>query len=158
MEINSIYLVEAAMIAAIYALLTFTLHPISYGIIQVRISEALTVLPYFTPAAIPGLFVGCLIANFFGGNGILDLVFGSLATLFAAVVVSKIKIKYLVPIPPIVINAVVVGLVLHYVLEFPLSLTVLWVGAGQIVACYGLGYPLLLLLEKLLEKYGKLVR
>lgn len=142
------YWTKAAMIGAIYAVLTIALAPISYGVIQVRIAEALTVLPYFTPAAIPGLFVGCLIANIFGGNGLLDIIFGSLATLIAAFAVSRIKVKYLVPIPPIIINALVVGYVLHFVLGFPLHLTVLWVAAGQLLACYGLGYPLLLILEK----------
>ncbi|HOL16789.1 MAG TPA: QueT transporter family protein, partial [Bacillota bacterium] len=66
------YWIKAAMIGAIYAVLTISLAPISYGVIQVRVAEALTVLPYFSPAAIPGLFVGCVIANIFGGNGLLD--------------------------------------------------------------------------------------
>lgn len=139
---------KAAMIGAIYAVLTIALAPISYGVVQVRVAEALTVLPYFTPAAIPGLFVGCVIANIFGGNGLLDIIFGSLATLAAALAVSRIKIKYLVPLPPVIINALVVGLVLHFVLGFPVHLAILWVGAGQVLACYGLGLPLLLFLEK----------
>ena len=106
------------------------------------------VLPYFTGAAIPGLFVGCLIANIIGGHGILDIIFGSLATLISAYLVSKISNKYLVPLPPVIINALIVGMVLHLVLGFPLYLTALMVGAGQLVACYGLGLPLLLILEK----------
>ncbi|HSW36169.1 MAG TPA: QueT transporter family protein [Candidatus Limnocylindrales bacterium] len=142
------YWTKAAMIAAIYALLTIVLAPISYGVIQVRVSEMLTILPFFTVAAVPGLFVGCLIANIVGGHGILDIVFGSLASLLSALLVARIKIKYLVPLPPVIINALVVGVVLHYVLDFPLHLAILWVGAGQIIACYGLGYPLLLFLEK----------
>jgi uncharacterized membrane protein len=142
------YWTKAAMIGAIYAVLTVALAPISYGVIQVRVAEALTVLPYFTPAAIPGLFVGCMIANIYGGHGLPDIVFGSLATLAAAFVSSRIKLKYLVPVPPIVINALVIGYVLHYVLGFPLLPAILWVGAGQALACYGLGYPLLLILEK----------
>ena len=78
------YLTHAAIIAAVYVVLTIIFAPISYGQVQVRISEALTVLPYFTPAAIPGLFIGCIIANIYGGAGIIDIIFGSLATLFAA--------------------------------------------------------------------------
>ena len=136
------------MIGAIYALLTVLFAPISYGMIQVRISEMLMILPFFTPAAIPGLFVGCLVANIFGGYGIPDIVFGSLATLVSAYLVSKIGNKYLVPLPPVIINAVVVGLVLHLVLDLPFYMTVIWVGIGQLVACYGLGLPLLLILEK----------
>lgn len=139
---------RGAVIAAVYALLTVALAPLSYGMIQVRVSEALAVLPYFTPAAVPGLFVGCIIANIYGGNGILDIVFGSLASLISAVVVSRIRVRLLVPLPPVIINAIIVGLVLHYVLGFPLALIMLWVGIGQVIACYGLGYPLLLFLEK----------
>lgn len=139
---------KAAMIAAVYALLAIVLAPISYGMIQVRVAEALTILPYFTPAAIPGLFAGCMLANLYGGNGILDIVCGSLATLLAAYLTSRIKNRVLVPLPPVLINALVVGYVLHLVLGYSLYLTMLWVGAGQLAACYGLGYPLLLLLEK----------
>lgn len=139
---------QAAMIGAIYAAVTIALGFISYGPIQVRVSEALMVLPYFTPAAIPGLFVGCLLANIHGPYGLLDIIFGSLATLIAAVIVSRIRIKYLVPIPPIIINAVVVGLILHFVSRLPFHYTVLWVGLGQVIACYGLGLPFLLVLEK----------
>jgi len=142
------YWTRAAMIGALYALLTIILAPISYGMIQIRVAEMLMVLPFFTPAAVPGLFVGCLIANIFGGLGILDIVFGSLATLISAYLVTRIKNKYLVPLPPVLINAVIIGIVLHLVLGFPLYLTVAWVGFGQMIACYGLGLPLLLLLEK----------
>jgi len=142
------YWTRAAMIGAVYAVLTITLAPISYGVIQVRVAEALTILPFFTTAAIPGIFVGCLIANIYGGYGLPDIIFGSLASLAAAFVSSRIKVKYLVPLPPVVINAVVVGFILHFALEFPLHLAILWVAAGQILACYGLGLPLLLILEK----------
>ncbi len=139
---------RAAMIAAIYATLTIVFAPISYGMVQVRISEMLMVLPFFTAAAIPGLFVGCLLANLFGGYGILDIVFGSMATLLSAMLVAKINNKYLVPLPPVIINAIIVGFVLHVVLELPFYMTAAWVGVGQLIACYGLGLPLLLLLEK----------
>ncbi len=142
------YWTRAAMIGALYAILTVLFAPISYGMIQVRISEMLMILPFFTPAAIPGLFVGCFIANIFGGQGILDIVFGSMATLLSAYLVSLISNKYLVPLPPVLINALIVGWVLHIVLGFPFYLTALWVGLGQLLACYGLGLPLLLLLER----------
>ncbi len=142
------YWTRAAMIAAIYALMTVIFAPISYGMIQVRISEMLMVLPFFTGAAVPGLFVGCLIANIYGGYGIIDIVFGSMATLISAYLVTKIKHRWLVPLPPVVINALIVGAVLHSVLGLPFYLTVAWVGAGQVIACYGLGLPLLMILEK----------
>ncbi len=142
------YWARAAMIAAIYTVLTLIFAPISYGMVQVRVSEMLMVLPYFTGAAVPGLFVGCMIANIFGGQGILDIVFGSLATLISAYLVTKIENKYLVPLPPVIINALIVGMVLHLVLGFPYYMTAAWVAAGQVVACYGLGLPLLIFLEK----------
>jgi len=142
------YWIRAAMIGAIYVVLTLLFAPISYGMIQVRVSEMLMVLPYFTGAAVPGLFVGCMIANIFGGHGMLDIVFGSLATLISAHVVTKIENKYLVPLPPVIINALIVGKILSVVLEMPFYLTATWVGVGQVVACYGLGLPLLLYLEK----------
>ena len=136
------------MIGSIYAILTIILAPLSYGMIQVRVAEMLMVLPYFTPAAVPGLFIGCLIANIYGGLGFLDIIFGSLATLIAAYLVTKISIKYLVPLPPVIINAIVVGMVLHLVLGLPFHIAAAWVGLGQFIACYGLGLPLLFLLEK----------
>ncbi|WZL72913.1 QueT transporter family protein [Clostridiaceae bacterium 35-E11] len=146
------FLVQAAFIGAIYAVLTITLAPISYGQIQVRVAEALTVLPMFTPAAIPGLFVGCIVANIYGGGGIIDIVFGSSATLLAAFMSYKIGKKWLVPLPPVLINGIVVGLILHYLYQLPLLITMGWVTFGQMIACYGLGYPLILMLEKYRNK------
>lgn len=144
-----LYWSRAAMIAALYVVLTYLSYPISYGLFQVRIAEMLMVLPYFTPAAVPGLFVGCLVANILGPYGAFDVIFGSLATLISAYLVGKIKNKYLVPLPPIIINAVIVGwIILHLVVGFPLIIAVLSVAAGQLIACYGLGLPLLLFLEK----------
>ena len=74
----------AAVTAALYAGLTMALAPISFGVVQFRVAEALTLLPFIMPEAVPGLFVGCLLANFLGGFGIIDVVFGSAATLAAA--------------------------------------------------------------------------
>jgi uncharacterized membrane protein len=136
-------LTRITMIAAIYAALTIALAPISYGEVQVRVAEALTVLPYYFPAAVPGLFIGCLIANLFGGNGLLDIVFGSLATLSAAWLSRRMPHPWLVPLPPVLINAVVIGAVLHVVLGIPWAILALQVGAGQLVSCYVLGLPLL---------------
>ena len=81
---NTLFLAQSAMIAAIYVVLTVILAPFSYGEVQVRVSEALTILPVFTPAAIPGLFVGCLISNILGGCILPDIIFGSIATLLGA--------------------------------------------------------------------------
>ncbi|HHY91225.1 MAG TPA: QueT transporter family protein [Clostridiales bacterium] len=147
--------VQAALIGAIYAVLTIAFAPISYGQMQVRVSEALTVLPFFTPAAVPGLFIGCIIANLYGGNGIIDIVFGSLATLVAAALSHKMPKKWLVPFPPVIVNAIVVGWLLHYLFQLPLLLTMLWIALGQTIACFGIGYPLMLLLEKYQYKIFK---
>ena len=110
------FLAEAAVIGAIYVVLTLLFAPLSYGEIQIRFSEALTILPFFTPAAIPGLFVGCIIANLFGGAIPVDIIFGSIATLIGAVFTYRLRScnRFLAPIPPIVSNAVIVPFVLHF--------------------------------------------
>ncbi len=146
------YLVHAAFIAAVYAVLTIAFAPLSYGQIQVRFAEALTILPYFTPAAIPGLFVGCIVANFFGPGGMLDVVFGSAASLIAAYLTRKMPVKWLAPLPPVIVNGVIIGFLLNYLYQLPLLVTMGWVALGQLIACYFIGYPLLLLLEKYRDK------
>jgi len=142
-------LARAAMIAAIYAALTIALAPVSYGPVQFRVAEAMTTLPWLYPEAAPGLFVGCLIANLFGGQGIWDVVFGSLATLLAAYLSGKARSPWLAPLPPVVINALVVGAILSFALGLPFWLVAAQVGLGQAGACYGLGLPLLYALMKL---------
>ena len=109
------FLAEAAVIGAIYVVLTLLFAPLSYGEIQIRFSEALTILPFFTPAAIPGLFVGCIIANLFGGAIPVDIIFGSIATLIGAVFTYRLRNcnRFLAPIPPFVPNAAFVPSVLH---------------------------------------------
>jgi len=149
------YLTESAIIASIYVLFTIIFAPISYGLFQVRISEALTVLPAYTKAAIPGLFVGCLIANVIGGNGLPDIIFGSLSTLIAAFLSYKMPKRYLVPLPPVLINALVIGCVLSCVLNIPIHIAFFWVGIGQFIACYGLGYLLMIQLDKYKDKLFK---
>ena len=85
---NTAFLSQAAMIAAVYVVLTYVFAPFSFGEIQVRIAEALTILPVFTPAAVPGLFIGCLIGNILGGAILPDIIFGSIATLLGALRLS----------------------------------------------------------------------
>ncbi|MFY9279380.1 MAG: QueT transporter family protein [Caldicoprobacterales bacterium] len=156
MDKRTRFIVEAAILAAVYAVITIILAPISYGQIQVRVSEALTILPYFTPAAVPGLFVGCIVSNIFGGGGLIDIIFGSLATLVAAILSRKMRKPWLVPLPPVVVNGFVIGWVLYRIYGLPYWPSVGTVTAGQLIACYGLGYPLILVLEKHKEKiFGK---
>lgn len=156
------YLTVSAMIAAVYLALTMLFYAISFSPMQSRLAEALTVLPYFTPLAIPGLFVGCLISNILGGNGIWDIIFGSLATLLSAFLTYKLTFgrprrKWLAPLPPVLINAVVIGAMLSVLYELPLFVTMLEVGVGQIIACYVAGFPLMLLFESS-KKIGELFK
>lgn len=145
---NIYKIAKIAIIAALYAVVTILLAPISYGLIQVRVSEALTILPFLFPESVLGLFLGCLIANVYGGFGIIDIVFGSLATLIAAYLTRRMPNQWLAPLPPVLVNAVVVGFILKYVLGAPLLLSMLYVAVGQVLACYLLGLPLLFLLRK----------
>ncbi len=152
-----LFFIQAAIIAAMYAALTIGFQPICYGQIQVRVSEVLTVLPFFTPAAIPGLFVGCLLANVFSPIGLADVIFGSLATLIAAYVTSKMRKTYLAPLPPVIVNGIVVGFELYYVYKLPLFASMGWVALGEIIVCYGVGYFLVLTLDKNKERiFGNL--
>lgn len=145
-------LVHAAMIAALYVVLTFLANSLGLAssAIQIRFSEALTVLPYFTPAAIPGLFAGCLLSNILTGCALPDIVFGSLATLIGAVFTRKIrKYKWLAPVPPILANAVIVPFVLLYAYGIrPLWLSFVTVTIGEMISCGVLGMILLFSLQK----------
>jgi len=141
-------MVRAALIAAAYALLVIFFAPLSYGPVQVRIAEALTLLPWLWVEAVPGLFLGCLIANLFGGFGLIDVIFGSSATLVAAVMTRMMPSKVLAAAPPVVINALVVGGYLSYLTEVSFPFAAMYVGVGEAIACYALGLPLLAALER----------
>ena len=139
---NAKYIALSAIIAAMYAALTIVFAPISYGAVQVRISEALTILPLFTPAAIPGLFVGCLLANILGGAIIWDIIFGSIATLIGAALGYLLRFnRWLVPIPAIVSNSVIIPLILKYgySIDMSLGLLIVYIAIGEIIGCYLLG-------------------
>lgn len=146
-------LAQGAIIAAVYALLTIFLAPISSGLVQCRVSEAMSVLPYFTFSAVPGLFIGCAIANLLTGATIYDVIFGSLATLLAAYITYWMRnrvSKYLAPLPSVVVNALVVGWLLTSIYGFEVSYWVAagYVAIGQAIACFALGIPLMKLLER----------
>ncbi len=140
---KTLFLAQAAIIAAMYVALTYAFAPISFKEVQVRISEALTILPLFTPAAIPGLFVGCVIGNFFGGAILPDILFGSLATLAGAFFTWKLRnaTPFLAPVPPIIANMLVVPFVLKYAygVPLPIPLMMLTVGLGEVISCGVLG-------------------
>ena len=137
---------RAALIAALYTALTLLLAPISYGDVQIRIAEALTLRPVLLPEAVPALAIGCLLSNILGGCTIFDIVFGTLATLLAAVCTRLLRERlYLAAAMPVLFNGVIVGAVVHfaYAPVVPLPLCMLFVAAGEAVACFLLG-PLLL--------------
>lgn len=154
-------LTEGAMIAAIYGVLTLVFWQFSSMQIQVRVSEALCILPFFTSAAVPGLTIGCFIVNMLMGN-IWDAIFGSMATLLAAAVAYKLKGKglhLLAPLACVVFNALIVPFVLYFgygITTFGstegmwlvLGLQALSIAIGQVIACYGLGMPLYYLLKR----------
>ena len=169
-KIDNKVIARAALIAALYFVLTAFLPAISYGPVQIRISEALTLLPALMPvSATLGLFAGCLLANLYGMamsiTGIYDVIFGSLATLVAALLTTRIKKKPFLPLPTIIVNAVVVS---AYIWQYFIgSLKIEWlknlsptmrylftivsIGMGEAIATYFLGLPLFLALEKQLE-------
>lgn len=154
MKHNVRFLCHAALIAALYVALTFlaALLGLSSGVIQVRFSEALCVLPAFTGAAVPGLFVGCLLANLLTGCVLPDVIFGSLATLIGAVGAYFLrKNKWLVPLPTVVANTLIIPPILRfaYGAEGSLPYFALTVGIGEILSAYVLG----LLLYAVLNKY-----
>lgn len=150
-----LFLTQAAMIAALYVVLTFLANALGLAsqAVQVRFSEALTILPYFTPAAIPGLFIGCLISNTLTGCLPLDILFGSLATLIGALGTYFLrKFKWAAPLPPIIANTIIVPFVLIYVYQAgplaSLPFFALTVGLGEIISCGILGMLLLFALAK----------
>ena len=147
-------LTAAALLAALYAALTLALPIPQYGPVQIRFAEALCVLPWLFPAATPGLFVGCVIANLFSPY-LLDVVFGSLATLLAGLLTARCRHRWLAPLPPVLCNALIVPAVIAFqevgftaAFSAAFGYHALTIGAGEVIACYGLGSILLTLLPK----------
>ena len=154
-----LYLAQAAMIAAIYVVLTVLGASLAFGEVQIRFAEALTILPAFTPAAIPGLFVGCLIGNILGGAILPDIVFGSIATLIGAFFTWKLREQkpVVATLPPIISNIIIVPFVLRYGygVTLPIPFMMLTVGIGEVISCTVLG----LIVYGALKKYkGTLFR
>ncbi len=149
-----LFIVHAAVIAALYVVLTLIANALGLAnyAIQVRFSEALTVLPYFTPAAIPGLFAGCILSNLLTGCMPLDVIFGSLATLIGALGTYGLRkfSKWLAPVCPIIANTLIVPFVLAYVYRFEGSIPyfMVTVGLGELLSCGVLGMILLNVLLK----------
>ena len=149
---KSLFLTQAAMIAAFYVVLTIVFQAISFGQVQVRIAEALTILPAFTPAAIPGLFIGCLISNMIGSAALWDILFGSLATLLGAVFTYLFRKKkaFLIVLPPIISNSLIIPLILRYTygINLPLYFLIGSIAIGEVLSCGVLGMILFAALQK----------
>lgn len=149
-------LTRAAVIAALYAALTLLLAPISYGAMQVRVSEGLTLLPVLFPEAAPALFVGCLLANLLGGSALPDIVLGSLTTLVAALLTRRLRgNRMLAALPPVVLNGLIVGALVHllYTPEIPMALCMLYVAVGEAIACYVVGFLVLAAVRRVPERW-----
>jgi len=160
MNLTTKRLTTAAVIGACYAALTMALAPISFGAVQLRISEVLCILPFFLPHTAVGLFIGCAAANLLSAAGIMDVVFGSLATLLAGLCTARIgracRAERRAPrvgealaacAMPVVFNTVIVGTMLSMVYALPLWMMLFSVFVGEIAVCYLLGIPLIKLLQ-----------
>ncbi len=150
-----------AIIAAIYAVATLALPVLSYGALQLRVSEALCLLPLLMPEAVAGLTLGCFLANtvgvFLGFSLPWDIIIGTMATFLAAVATWKIRSKWLAPIPTVFFNAIMVGTMLTYIIlpeaeSAPLIYNIATVGLGEAIVCYAIGIPLYSVMEKLFKK------
>ncbi|MEL7661767.1 QueT transporter family protein [Acetobacterium wieringae] len=154
-KISVLFVTQAAVIAAMYVVLTFVSSSLGLasGEIQIRLSEMLVILPAFTPAAIPGLFLGCLLSNLLTGCTVIDIVFGSLATLVAAIISYQLrnnKYPMVVALPPVISNMIVVPFILKFSYGVPLPIPVMMatVGIGEVISCVVLGSVLYFALDK----------
>jgi len=166
-RIGTLYLVTSAVIAALYVVLTLPFAQFAFGPIQFRLAEMMVVLPIMTPAAIPGLTLGCFLSNFLNPNnlGPIDIIFGSLATLLAALSTRFISQRFAyisqMPrdiaslIPPVIFNAVIVGTYLTYLLPHDNSITlavigvsILSVGLSEAITVFALGLPFLMVMRR----------
>lgn len=158
MNISVRKLTRAALVAALYTVLSYFagIFGLAYGPIQCRFSEALCVLPFFFPETVWGLFVGCVLTNLLSAYGAVDVIFGSLATLLAAAATSKLKNRYLAPLPPVIANGIIIGIVIAwYETGFApgfwaaFAYNGITVAIGEAIACYVLGMILLCVLPKI---------
>ena len=157
MKKSTKFIVRTAVIAALYAAITLAVYPLSYGAIQVRLSEAMTLMPLLMPEAIPGLAIGCLLANI--SNGPWDMLIGTVATLSAAICTRLVKNPFIGAIMPVVFNALLVPIIFLTMPEMtdPYWLSVLTVGLGELIAVFALGLPLYFGLRKAQKKFPSLL-
>ncbi len=144
-------LARAALIAAVYVVLVYAFQPVSFGVIQLRVAEALTVLPVLFPEAIAGLYVGVLLANILGGLGLWDIFGGSLVTLIAAYVTYRYRDSWIAYASPIVFNALLISIYLHFIFAQPYLLVAVSIGISQSIVVLFIGVPLIHFLKSKLH-------
>lgn len=158
MKLSVQKLARAAVVAALYTVLSYFagIFGLAYGPVQCRFSEALCVLPFFFPETVWGLFVGCVLTNLLSAYGAVDIVFGSLATLLAALATARTKRRALAPLPPVIANGLIVGAVIAWAetgfsagFGAAFAYNALTVALGEALACYVLGGALLSLLPRI---------
>jgi uncharacterized membrane protein len=155
-KMNTNRMIKIAVVAALYTMLTLVLAPISYGNIQIRLSEALVLLAFFDPFYIGGLTLGCFIANSLGPNGMMDIIWGTFATFLSVGSLSitghlfkkSTKALYVASLWPTLFNGVIIGLMLHYLFALPLVLTMIQVAVGELIAVSIVGVPLFIFIKK----------
>ncbi|MFO7814288.1 MAG: QueT transporter family protein [Halanaerobiales bacterium] len=145
---NTKYLTRGALIAGLYVIITYALAPFSFGPLQFRASEALTVLPILYPEAIPALFIGVFLSNIIGSLGMVDIIGGSLVTLLAAYGTYYFRGTFLAYLSPIVLNGFLISIYLHLLFEIPYWITVVQISVSEAVVVLLLGYPLIQVLKR----------
>lgn len=154
MKLSTKKMVFGALVGALYAALTLAIPFMSFLPNQLRVSEALTVLPYFSSYSVVGIFVGCLVSNILSPYGVLDIVIGSLASLIAALFtyyIGRSNFRYkkiIAPLPAVIVNAIMIGWLISYSSNTPFMVNAISVGFGQLLSCYILGLPLLFFIDK----------
>ncbi len=144
---------RAGLIAALYISITLLLHPISFGPIQLRVSEALTVLPILYIEAVPAIFIGVLISNIFGGLGMVDILGGSLVSLVAAFCTYLLRRNIGAYLSPVLLNGFLISLYLYHLFGLPYWFTALSITISQAIVIFGIGYPLISFLKNKKEKW-----
>jgi len=144
---------KSILIASLYSVLTIIFAPISFGFVQIRISEALTPLPFVIGlSGVYGLFLGCIVSNLFSPFGLADVVIGSVATLIAGWISFKSKRLIFACLSPVLVNSILIGLLLNYY-GTPLTISIISVGTGEAISCFLLGYPLTKIVERRLQSF-----
>ncbi len=149
------YITKAAVIAVLYVVLTYVMGLMSFNPLQLRLSEGLTILPLIEPAAIPGLFVGCILANLQSPFGIIDILGGSLVTLLAAFLTSKAKNFWMGTLPPIILNALFVSIWVSYFAKTPYLITAGGIALGEGISVIAFGYVIYNIYKRISSTYLK---